>query len=370
MINVFQPSLGQEEAESVQKVFASNWVGRGKITETFETLFAAHIGVPRQLVRSITCCTEGLFQAIEAMELNPGDEVILPSISFVGAGNAVAASGARPIFCDVDPRSLNATADHIEQKISPKTKAVLLTHYGGLPAEMDPILELLREKNLFLIEDSACSVSSRYKGKSCGTFGDFGVWSFDAMKILVTGDGGMIYTKTEALAKVMEHKTYLGLETNSGITSSKDRWWEFDISSFGRRAILNDITSSIGLVQLKKLKGFIDRRRAIHKFYDRELAVIPWLQIPPEVPNYSESSYYFYWVQTDERDRFAMHLKKEGIYTTFRYYPLHKVKKYECDTPLANSELAAQTTLCIPLHQSLSDSDINHIVEAIRSFNR
>ena len=375
MINMFQPALGTEELEAVRKVFESNWAGKGKLTDRFESEFAAYLGVDRTLIRSLSCCTEGLFQSMALLGIGPGDEVILPSISFVGAGNAVAASGARPVFCDVDPRTLNATAEHIAAKITPKTRAVMILHYGGLPCQMDEICALVEERRLALIEDSACSVASRYQGRACGTFGDVGSWSFDAMKILVTGDGSMLYVKDAEMAERAEQLLYLGLVSKSGLDRAQSvdsRWWEFEISCFGRRAIMNDIASAIGLEQLKKLMGFIQRRREVHERYTTSLSDLDWLRVPPELPKGVESSYYFYWIQTQlgVRDQLARYLREQGVYTTFRYYPLHWVSLYNAGGILPNTELAAQTTLCIPMHHSLSDSDVDKVIDCIRSFGQ
>lgn len=373
MINIFQPSLQSEELEAVKKVFESNWIGKGKITDKFEAEFAKYLGIERKLIRSINCCTEGIFQAMEVLDIKPQDEIILPSISFVGVANAIAAKGAKPVFCDIDYRTLNATSEYIEQKITSKTKAVIIIHYGGLPCNMDEICELSRRKNVTLIEDSACSVSSRYKGKACGTFGEIGAWSFDAMKILVMGDGGMIYCRTPEMAKRVEESSYLGLVRKSGMTNTVDeKWWQFDISCFGRRAIVNDISSAIGIEQLKKLPHFITRRKEVHKFYDKGLSNIDWLQLPPVIPSYVDSSYYFYWIQMQPqlRDRLAVYLRQNDIYSTFRYYPLHKVAYYKSAEVLPNSEKAAESTLCIPLHHSLSNKDLEKIIETIHKFGK
>ena len=372
MINVFQPSLREEELEAVREVFESNWVGRGKRTYEFEEGFAAHLGVDRALVRSVSSCTEGMFQAMTLLGIGPGDEVILPTISFVGAGNAVAACGARPVFSDVDPRTLNARAEDVERVLSARTKAVLVLHYGGLPCDVDGIGSLLRERGIGLIEDSACSVASRHAGRACGTFGDIGTWSFDAMKILVSGgDGGMVYCRTPELAERAERLLYLGLESQSGLSSTADRWWEFEVSVSARRSIMNDVSSAIGIVQLRKLPAAIARRREVHERYDAELGELGWLRPPPSVLPGDESSYYFYWIQLEfgRRDALAMHLRERDVYSTFRYYPLHLVSHYGHDAgALPNAELAAASTLCIPLHQALSDDDVTQVVDAIASF--
>ena len=372
MINVFQPALGEEELAAVGEVFQSNWIGRGRRTEEFEARFAEHVGVPRDRITSVSCCTEGMFQAVELLGIGEGDEVVLPTISFVGAANAVAARGARPVFCDVDRRTLNPTASDIAAKITERTRAVLLLHYGGVPCAMDEIGASLREKRIALIEDCACSVASSFKDQACGTFGDVGVWSFDAMKILVTGDGGMICCRTPELAERAQRSVYLGLLEGSGFTRKVDaRWWEFEIDGFGRRAIMNDVSSAIGLVQLGKLPGFIQRRREVHAYYDRALEGLDWLQLPPPLPPGACSSYYFYWVQSDPdvRDRLAWHLRERGIYTTFRYYPLHQVAHYNARESLPKAEVAAATTLCLPMHQSLDDQDLATIVHAIHDFS-
>ena len=372
MINVFQPALGAEELEAVRGVFESNWVGRGQMTNQFEGDFASHVGVDRALVRSVSCCTEGLFQSMALLRIGPGDEVILPSINFVGAANAVASCGARPVFCDVDARTLSTTAGFIEETITARTKAVIILHYGGVPCHMDDICELVDQRGIALVEDSAPSVASRYAGQACGTFGDIGVWSFDAMKILVAGDGGMVYCRTPEMAQRLEELLFLGLTPQSGLSSRADtRWWEFEISCYGRRGIMNDIASAIGVEQLKKLPRFIARRQQIHDYYNRALAELTWLKLPPAIPKHVESSYYLYWIQTDPetRDQLSVYLRNNGIYTTFRYYPLHRVRCYGSTASLANSEVAAETTLCIPIHQSLSDEDVARVVQGIFDFD-
>jgi len=372
MINLFQPALGAEELSAVKQVFDSNWVGKGNVTEQFESHFAEHIGVKSTLVQSVNSCTEGLFQSMTLLGIEPGDEVILPTICFVGAANAIVACGAKPVFCDVDTRTLNPTARHIEEKITPKTKAVIILHYGGVPYQLEQICALVQQFNIALIEDSACSVASRVAGKACGTFGDIGLWSFDAMKILVTGDGGMIYCRNPELVQRAEELLFLGLQTKSGFASQDHtRWWEFEVSRPGRRGTMNDITSAIGIEQLAKLPAFIARRQEIHHYYNQALA-LDWLQLPPEIPAGIESSYYFYWVQTKPhlRDQLASYLRENDIYTTFRYYPLHWVKFYDTTTQLPQAEEAANTTLCLPIHHSLSNDDLNKIVASIYQFGK
>ena len=268
MTNVFQPSLGKEELDRIKEVFASNWLGKGKINDEFETGFAAHLGVDRKHVFTTNCCSEGLFSSMHMFDIHEGDEVIMPTISFVGAGNAVCAAGAKLVLSDVDKRTLNVRAQDIEPLITKNTKAIMFIHFGGVPCEMDEILDLAKTYNLKVIEDSACSVYSRYKDKACGTMGDMGMWSFDAMKILVCADGSMLYFKDPEMKIKAEKWLYFGLESKSGYSNSIDKkWWEYDVSSFGHRAIMNDVTAAMAVEQLKKLPGFIARRKEIHDIY-------------------------------------------------------------------------------------------------------
>ena len=376
MINVFQPNLGKEELLAVEKVFASNWIGKGSNKKLFEEKFLEHLRANvingGGYCLSVNSCTEALFQVMKCF-VEPGEEVIMPTCSFVGAANAVVDSGARVVFCDVDKRTLNATAKTIEEKISPKTKAVCILHFGGVPCELDEIVELCAAKNITLIEDSATAVSSFYKGKACGTFGQAGTWSFDAMKILVCGDGGMIYVKDADKFKKLRQNIYLGLVSQSGFTNSVDsKWWEFQIDTFGRRSIMNDISSAIGLVQLEKLPTFIAKRKHVAELYDSLLANVDWLKLPPALKDYQTSSYYMYHVQTkipEDRDRLASYLRGKNIYTTFRYYPLHWVDLYEQKFErLPNAEAAALCMLCLPIHQSLADEEVEFICRQIISF--
>lgn len=371
LINVFQPTLGEEELAAVREVFDSGWIGRGPRTKAFEADFAAHLGVPPNHVVSVSCCTEGLFLAMELLGAGPDDEVVLPSISFVGAANAIAARGARPVFCDVDPHTLNPTVEHVAQKLTPRTKSVVLLHYGGYPGHVAEIAALCRERGVALVEDAACAVVSRVDGHACGTFGDIGVWSFDAMKILVTGDGGMLYLRDPALAARARSLIHLGLEQDGGYSGAgaRDRWWEFQVTAFARRSITNDIAATIGSVQLRRLPGFVERRRAIAGYYDEHLSTVENVRCPPPLPEGHASSAYFYWVQMSPsvRDTVARRLYERGVYTTFRYAPLHLVAAYRSRGRLPGAERAAEETLCLPLHQALTDGDVETVVTEARA---
>lgn len=372
MINVFQPSVGAEELAAVAEVFESSWIGKGPRTADFESAFAEHLGVTAGRVTSVNSCTEALFISMELADAGPGSDVVLPTVSFVGAGNAVAARGARPVFCDVDPRTLAPAVDDVAAALTPRTKAVILVHYGGYPGDVLKIAELCRERNVLLIEDSACAIASQVDGRACGTIGDIGVWSFDGQKIAVAGDGGMLTARDPELVARAKKLAYFGLEQFSGFAQAMvtdTRWWEFEISSFSRRSIMNDIQAAIGLVQLRRLAGFIERRGKVVARYDEGLADLPGVLRPPPLPPGQTSSYYLYWVQMDEaiRDVVARDLYNRGIYTTFRYPALHTVPAYGSDARLPKAEAAVARTLCLPLHHALSEADVTATISALRA---
>ncbi|WP_033344001.1 DegT/DnrJ/EryC1/StrS family aminotransferase [Catenuloplanes japonicus] len=370
MINVFQPSLGKEELDALAEVFASNWLGHGPRTEAFEKAWAVHLGVDPDHVVFINSATAGLFLASELLELGPADDVVLPSASFVAAANAIAATGARPVFCDVDPRTLNPSRADVERALTPRTKAVSLLHYAGYPGDVVAIAELCRERGITLIEDSACAPASAVGDRACGTFGDIAMWSFDAMKILVTGDGGMLYVRDPDLARRARALAYHGLRQSSGFTAARvsHRWWDLDVQEFGRRIVGNDVTAALGLVQLRRLPEFVARRAEITRRYDTELSGVDGLTLPPPLPAGHRSSYYFYWIQMPAgiRDRVAAGLLERGVYTTLRYPPLHRVPAYRARHDLPGTDLAAGTTLLLPLHQGLKDGDVDQVIRDTR----
>jgi len=375
MINLFQPNLGPEELLRIQNVFKSNWIGKGESVKDFETKFAENLNSNPGNFLSTTSCTEAIFLAPKIFNFTEGDEIIVPSISFPSIASAILESGASIVFCDVDPRSLNVTSEHIQKHITSKTKALFLTHYGGVPCDMDPILQICERNKIVIIEDAACSVQSFYKGLACGTIGDMGMWSFDSMKTLCTGDGGMIYMKNIEKKIEATERLYLGLpaKQKSGLdssTSNSNNWWEFELNYPGRRAIMNNIAGAIGLTQLEKLDSFISRREKIYNIYNDQLTHLEWLTLPPSISTDSVSSYYFYWIQTEYRDKLARYLLDNGVYTTFRYWPLHKIdylKKFATNS-YPNSDYVSKVTLNIPLHQSLSDDEILKIVNLIKNF--
>jgi len=377
MIQIFSNSLGEEELAEIKKVFESKWIGAGSRIKEFEKKFAEKIGSKHILVYN--SATSATFSAVEILGIKKGDEVILPSINFIGCANAVIKAGGRPVFCDVDSDYYNVTAEEIENKRTDNTKAIIPLHYGGHPLDFDSVLKAC--DGLKIIEDSANSPHSKYKGKHCGTIGDAGAFSFDAMKFISIGNGGALAVQDDELYMKAKENRYFGLspKESSGIDKFSEgfnRWWEIELGSISGRHISNDILGAIALVQLKRVDSFVQRRKEIWETYKRELADLDWLKLPPEPLNDTESSYYLFWlrIKDGKRDKFAKFMVDNEIYVTFRYFPLHLIKhyreKYGANVSLPISESINESTINIPLHQNLSDDDIKKIVEKIKEFGK
>lgn len=366
---MFQPLAGQAELAAVERVFSTSWLGTGGKVEEFERTFAGYIRRGPSEVAAVACCTEGLFQAVHALELNPSDEVVLPSVSFIGAAHAVRSSGARVALCDVDPVTLNPTVEHVQAVSTPATRAVLVLHYGGLPGDIVALAQWARERAIALIEDAAIGLGSFVSGRACGTFGDVGVWSFDSMKLLTTGDGGMVWCRDEDLADRVRMGVRLGVRaTGFERRAQSAGWWEIEVERLGRRATMNDIAGALGLVQLQRIDEFVDRRKHIAATYGAALEGLPWVTLPPDAPD--DIARTFYWIQVPPglRDELALHLLEREVYSSFRYWPLHRIALYRSDGSFPGADRAADSTLLIPMHQGLDDSAVARVVDAIGSF--
>lgn len=365
MINVFGSLVGQEELEEIRTSLEAQWMGIGPKTASFEKLFAERLGLPNFLL--LDSGSNSLHMAVELLGLPKGSEVIVPSFTWIACAHAVVLAGCKPVFCDVDYESQNVSAEDIAKAMTKKTKAVMVVHYGGLPVEIEKIKEL----GLPIIEDAAHAVDSKRQGQACGSMGEVGIYSFDAIKNLAMGEGGGLTTKDPERAKRARHLRYCGIG-KSGFEASakKDRWWEYEILDFFPKMLPSDIAASIGLAQLRKLDAMQSRRKELWELYQREFASVPWLLRPKDAPAGDRHSYFTYCVRVPggRRDTLAKHLYEKGIYTTLRYHPLHMNPIYKSKAGLPVCERLNEEALSIPLHPGLKDADAAEIIEAIKKF--
>jgi aminotransferase len=366
MIPVFQPTVGWREAWAVARVLRSKWIGRGEVTSRFQAAWSEHIESSPDNVVLLHNCTEALFQSV-ALFTQPGDSVVVPTIHFIAAGNAVLGQGRKLVLCDVDPHTLMATPETIEPAL-PKAKMLLYLHYGGLPQDrMAEIAALCSDSGVKLVEDAACAPVTTIGGKAAGTFGDMGCWSFDAMKVLASGNGGAAWVRGADTLNRLKLNAGLGLQ-GSGMNSDRPKWWKYRVKVYGRSSHMNDITAAMLLEQMKRLPRLILRRKGVTQQYDEMLGTLPWLTTRPACPGDCADSYYLYWIQCEQRDKLAWFLRDRGIYSTYRYEPLHWA--YIIRQYLPSAERAARRTLLLPCHANLSKRDVRYICHTIREFGK
>ena len=365
MINVFGSLVGKEELEEVRTSLEAQWLGIGPKTAAFEKEFAARLGLPEFVL--LDSGSNSLHMAVKLLDLPPGSEVIVPSFTWISCGHAAVLSGCVPVFCDVDYETQNVTAAAVAAAVTKKTKAVMVVHYGGLPVEVEEIAKL----GFPVIEDAAHAVDSRRRGKACGSLGDVGIYSFDAVKNLAMGEGGGLTANDPARVKRARQLRYCGIgKSGFEASANKDRWWEYHVTDFFPKMLPSDIAASIGLAQLRKLDAMQARRKSIWERYQREFAAVSWLLRPVEAPEGDRHSYFTYCIRVPggKRDALAKYLYNEGIYTTLRYHPLHMNPIYGSKARLPVCERLNDEALSIPLHPGLADADAEKIVAAVKKF--
>ena len=355
MINVFGSLVGKEELEEIKSCFDNQWLGIGAKTATFEKMMAAKLGIAE--FTAVDSCSNALYMAVKLLDLPKGSEVIIPTINWVSGAIAVILNGLKPVFCDVDYDTCNATQKDIEAVISRKTKAIMTIHYAGLPCEV-------WYRDIPVIADCAHAVDSNR------ILGDISVFSFNSIKNIACGELGGICSTDVELSKRMKEMRYCGL-IKSGLQASTDklRWWEYELTEPFIKMLPNDLTCSIGIAQLKKLDSLQARRKEIWDIYQRELN-LGWLALPPEIPKRLRHSYFTYFVKVlnGKRDGLARYLLDNGIYTTVRYEPLHLYKQFGSKQKLPVAERLNEELLNLPLHPNLSDKDVEFIIDKIKDF--
>lgn len=364
MINVFGGSTGDEEIAELSTSIRAGWMGMGEKVRQFEKAFEERLGTGFLMLDS---GSNALFASVKLLDLPPGSEVIVPSLTWVACAQAILLCGHRPIFADVNAETLSIDAAAIERCITKKTRAIIVVHYAGKPVRV----ETLKSFGLPIIEDAAHAVDSKLKGRYCGTLGDLGIFSFDSVKNLATPEAGGIASASAELIDRARRLRYCGV-AKSGLSNlcDKPRWWEYDIVDIFPKFLPNDISASIGLVQLRKLEKHQRRRRQIWEIYQRELAQISWLKTPAEPAADEQHSYFTYFIRVldGRRDALARSLLQAGIYTTLRYHPLHLNSIYGASTRLPVCELLNEQGLNLPLHPGLSDSDVDQVIAALKNF--
>lgn len=368
-IPLFKLNFGEEEIEAVTETIRSKWISTGPKCEELEKQFVDMFDVNYAV--SMSNCTDALHLSCILTDIKPGDEVLCPSLTFAASVNCIKYVGATPVFCDiVSPEHLNIDPDDIEKKITSKTKAIIVVHMAGFPAKMDEIMSIAQKYNLKVIEDACHGPLSEYKGKKLGTIGDVGCFSFFSNKNISTGEGGMLITNNEEMAKKARLLRSHGMTTMSYQRASGHAT-SYDIVELGNNFRMDDIRASIGVVQMKKLYNDLEKRIQVRNEYLKQLSYIDGITIPFENNTEFVSNYIMSIVLKDstseKRDLIRDKLHKEGIQTSVHYPAIHKFSIYkEYNAKLPVTEYVTDNEITLPMYASLSNTDIELIVNTLK----
>nr|BFD62740.1 GDP-perosamine synthase [Bdellovibrio sp. HM001] len=359
-IPVAKPALIGKEREYVLDCIDTEWISsNGKYIAKFEESFCKYIDVKH----SLTCSngTVALHLPLLAMGIGPGDEVIVPTLTYIATANAVKYVGAELVLADSDLNSWNITADLIRPKITSKTKAIIIVHLYGLPVDMDPIMKLAEEFGLYVIEDCAESLGATYKGRQTGSIGHVGTFSFFGNKTITTGEGGMVTTNDDKLAAQMRLLKGQGMDPNR-------RYWH-PIVGYNYR--MTNIQAAIGLAQLEQVQWHLDQRTRIAKTYDR-LISDSGISVRTQACNeFSTHSYWMYTVVLDNggaerRDKVMQLMAELGVETRPVFYNMHVMPPHRQDCVFKNAELISCLGINLPTFSQLTDEQVAYVVSALK----
>lgn len=370
MIPITRPAFGIEEAAAARAAVASGWVTQGPRVAEFERRVAAYCGVADAV--AVSSCTAALHLALLVLEIGPGDEVICPSMSFVATANAIRHAGATPVFADVDPRTYNLAPAAAAAAITPRTKAIMVVHQIGLPADIDAFRALGEKHGVKILEDAACAIGSRYKGRPIGGHTEMACFSFHPRKVITTGEGGMITTDCVDYGQRLRLLRQHGMSVSDTVRHEAKRIITEQYICLGYNYRLTDIQAAIGVEQMKKLDAIVGRRRELAERYGAALAGHGWLQ-PPYVPEFAEPNFQSYAVQLTAaaplgRDELMQRLLDAGIATRRGVMLSHREKAYAdqpCRQELVQSEQASARSLLLPLFPQMTTAEQDEVVASL-----
>lgn len=371
-IPFFIPWITKADKKAVIKTLERRWLTNGPVLESFEKQFSRYIGSPFSI--GVSSATHALHLSLHAIDIGPSDEVIVPVMTFAAVADVVMYRGAKPVFADIEPDTFNISVLDIKKRITKRTKAVIVVHYGGQSCDMDEIQKLCAEKQLHLIEDCAHALGSNYKNKKCGTIGITGCFSFYPTKIIVTGEGGMIVTKNKKIASRIRLLRSHGMNITP-IKREKEKKWQYDILEMGYNYRLDEIRSSLGLSQLKRIDQINNKRIKIAKKLSNELNKIKGIIIPVQKKDRNHM-FHLYTIKVENdypltRDELFLMLASKGIGASVQYTPLHlmtyiknKFNLRKDDFPMANK--VKDQIISLPIFPSMTSKEVEYIVNAIR----
>ncbi|MGB9862616.1 MAG: DegT/DnrJ/EryC1/StrS family aminotransferase [Candidatus Saccharicenans sp.] len=365
-IHMSQPDLRDDDIKAVLETLQSTWLALGPKAVEFEKMISKYIGANHAI--AVSSGTAALHILVRALDIKPGDEVLVPSFTFASSVNAILYERAIPVFVDVESDTFNVDTEDLEKKITPKTKAIMAVDVFGHPAEWDEILRIADKYNLRIIDDSCEALGAVYKGKKIGQFGDAAAFAFYPNKQMTTGEGGIIVTNNEKIARIARSLRNQG-------RGEMGAWLEHETLGYNYR--MDEMSAALGVSQLKKLDYFLEKREKVSKLYTEKLKNLPGVR-PPIVKPYVKMSWFVYVVLLEkgiDRNFVIKELEKMGIPSRGYFLPIHLqayIKNYiYCEVPrLPVTEDIGQRTLALPFHNNLTEEEIDIVVEALKEVIR
>jgi dTDP-4-amino-4,6-dideoxygalactose transaminase len=369
-IPVFKPLIQKEEIEAVVEALEVGWLGMGSYVGEFEKAIKGFIGASDRYVVAVSTGTAGLHIGLLIAGVGPGCEVITPAFNNIADFQAILATGAEPVFCDIDENNLCIDLDKAEELISPRTKAIIVMDYGCMLCDHDRVAEFANKYGIRVIHDAAHSFGSKYKGKMIGSFSDICVFSFDPIKNITCIDGGALVVRTREEAEIAHEMRLIGMGQPKDVMYKNQRAWTYDVQRIGFRYHLSNVHAAIGLAQLKKINIIAESRRFAARYLSERLREIPELIVPKT--DFTDIVPFLYYVRVpaDKRDAFREHLRKKGIETGVHWQPGHWFTLFKnCRRgDLSVTDKIAKEIVTLPLHPCMSKETLDRIIEAVFSF--
>lgn len=368
------PYIGKEEINEVIECINSLWLGSGPRVKRLEDDFQKYIDAPA--VVAVNSCTAALYLSLNELQLEPGSEVITTAMTFCATANAVIHSGLKPIFADCDLRTMNIDIDNIKRKITERTRALLPVHFAGRPCNMPALMKLAEEYSLFVVEDCAHAIEAQVDGRHCGTFGDFGCFSFYVTKNMTTVEGGMVVCRDARRADRIRMMALHGISKDAWHRYSDEGFVHYEVFEPGFKFNLTDIAASFGIHQLSRIEKMYKRREQLWKYYQQELKYLP-LILPASTPDNIRHSLHLYTCLINDtqthftRDKVlqALHELQIGCgvhYTALHLHRYYREKHGYCEGDLKNAEYIGARTFSLPLSGSVTDEDAADVVKALK----
>ncbi len=369
------PTLEDAEINEVVDSLKSGWITTGPKVKRFEDAFRAYVGAPYAV--PLSSATAGLHLTLLALKIKEGDEIITTPMTFASTVSMIILCGGKPVLADIEPGTLNIDVERVREKITPATRAIIPVHFAGQSCDMDPLFALAKEHGLTVIEDAAHAAGTEYKGKRIGSLDSISIFSFHPNKNITTGEGGMVCTADENLAEEISLLKFHGMSREAWKRFAASGTPNYDILLPGFKYNMMDIQAAIGIHQLPRLDGFIDRRKEIAEFYNREFADVTELALPTYAPYHQRHAWHLYTplVRTEkltiDRDRFMEELKKHNIGSGLHYKAIHHHSYYRealglADSELPNASYASERILSLPLFPKMTDDDAADVVAAVK----